>query len=125
MKRFGLLCSGLLLALGLLGCGPDDGDVRGDLEVVPAATWLVGEHEGSVILTAVVGEGIEANAYPLEWTVKNPTIGYIASQSADKAVYMMYRPIMAGNAITVRDQLGREGIALVSWKPEGEDEQEE
>jgi hypothetical protein len=117
MKRWQGWCCGTLLALGLLGCGPDDGDVRGELEVVPASTVLVGEHEESVILTVVVGEGTEAIVYPLEWSVSNPAIGRIVSQSADKAVYAIYRAVEAGNAITVRDQIGREGIALVSWKP--------
>lgn len=121
MKRFGLLCAGLLLALGLAGCEPDDDDVRGELEVEPASTWLEGE-EGSVMLTASVGEETEPIVYPLEWSVSNPSVGRIVSQSADRAVYAYDRPVEVLNVVTVRDQLGREGIAMVGWKPEDDEE---
>ncbi len=116
MNRFGRWCAGLLLALGMVGCEASNDDMRGELEVEPASTWLEGE-EGSVMLTAVVGKDIEPIVYPLEWSVSNPSVGRIVSQSADKAVYAYYHPVEVMNVVTVRDQLGRKGIAMVVWKP--------
>lgn len=122
MKRFGLLCAGLLLALGLAGCEPDDDDVRGELEVVPSDTDLTGGTKG-IVLTAVVGEDTNPIIYPLEWSVAYPYIGDVVAQSAASAVYLHTSPYAGGNVITVRDQIGREGIAVVNWEPDEEDEE--
>jgi hypothetical protein len=102
------------------GCEPSDDDVRGELDVTPAATILTGD-ERTVILTAhVVSEGTtpEPIIYPLEWSVTVPADGHVAAQSAAKAVYTHTGRRSGSNVILVRDQLGREGLASVSWEPE-------
>lgn len=122
MKRFGRLGAGLLLALGLLGCEADDDDVRGELKIVPSATDLSGVTKG-LVLTAVVGENADPTIYPLEWGVAYPYVGHVVAQSADSAAYLHTSPYAGGNVITVRDQIGREGVAVVNWEPDEEDEE--
>lgn len=119
MKRFGRLFAGLLLALGLAGCEPDDDDVLGELEVTPANTDLTGVTKG-IVLTAVVGDNADPSIYPLEWSVAYPFVGHVVAQSAASAAYLHTSPRAGENVITVRDQLGREGIAVVNWEPEEE-----
>jgi hypothetical protein len=121
MKRLGRTCAGLLLALGLVGCEPDDGEVRGELEVTPSDSDLTGGTKG-VVLTAEVGDGAEPIVYPLEWSVAFAHVGRIASQSANKAAYLHISTNAGGNVVSVRDRLGREGLAVVNWEPaEGEE----
>lgn len=120
MKRYTM--SLLLLPLLLLGsgCEPSDNEVRGELNVTPAATTLTGD-ERTVILEADVGVNgynPEPIVYPLKWTVSNPIIGRIAAQSATKAAYTHTGWSTGSNIITVRDQLGREGMSTVNWEPE-------
>ena len=110
---------GVLLALGLLGCEASDDDVRGELDVLPTDTDLTGVTKG-IVLTAVVGDTADPSLYPLEWSVAYPYVGHVIAQSANSAAYLHTSPHAGGNAITVRDQLGREGIAVVNWEPEEE-----
>jgi hypothetical protein len=110
-----------LLPLMLLcaGCEPDDDEVRGELPVTPATTTLTGD-EKTVILTADVtvnGADPEPIVYPLEWSVGDPSIGSVAAQSANSAVYSHLSEESRANIVTVRDQLAREGLATVYWEP--------
>ncbi len=110
----------MLTACLLAGCEPSDDEVRGELDVSPSSTSLEGETK-SVILTADVSTGgattPEVIVYPLNWSVDAADVGEITSQSADKAVYTHVSTNAGSNVITVRDQLGREGLATVHWQP--------
>ena len=55
--------------------------------------------------------------YPLEWSVSNPDIGMIISQSGSSAVFQTYRGRLGSTAITCRDQSEREGMATVTLVP--------
>jgi hypothetical protein len=117
MAICGCLAVGALLIT--IGCEPDDDDVRGELPVTPATTTLTGD-EKTVILTADVtvgGADPEPIVYPLEWSVSDPSVGSVAAQSANSAVYTHVSEENSANIITVRDQLAREGLATVYWEP--------
>jgi PBP1b-binding outer membrane lipoprotein LpoB len=119
MKRYRLVLLLLPLMLLCAGCEPDDDEVRGELEVTPATTTLTGD-EKTVILTADVtvdGADPEPIVYPLEWSVSAPSVGSVAAQSANSAVYTHVSEENSANIITVRDQLAREGLATVYWEP--------
>lgn len=52
---------------------------------------------------------------PLKWHVSNPALGRIASQGGYSAIYESFGG-RGQNYITVKDQFGREGIAVVSQR---------
>jgi PBP1b-binding outer membrane lipoprotein LpoB len=119
MKRYTSLLLCIPIVLLVAGCEPDDDEVRGELPVTPAATTLTGD-EKTVILTADVtvnGAAPEPIVYPLEWSVSAPGVGRIVTQSADKAAYTHTAASAAVNTVTVRDGLGREGLATIAWEP--------
>jgi len=121
MKVISAILTILPVVLLCSGCEPSADDVRGELEVTPATTTLTGD-EKMVILTANVagnGDAPESIVYPLKWTVSDPTVGHVAVQSANSAVYTQtYSGTHATTTIiTVRDGLAREGLATVLWQP--------
>lgn len=111
-KTCAVILSSLVM---ILGCEPSDSEVRGELEVSPDFSML-SESSPSVLLSVEsVGEGVDGIVYPLEWSVVDPAAGRIVGRSARKAVYVHQSSSVGTNTIIVRDQLGREGIASVTW----------
>ena len=125
-------CLLVVVAAGLwcVGCEKSDDNTRGSISVYPSSVWLTGV-TNAVTLTADVSIGmgqtgtIESIAFPLEWSVENPEMGHIVSHSGSQAVYAHTYGWAGGNAITVKDGYGREGIAVVSWQPEATPEPSE
>jgi hypothetical protein len=105
----GVLC---VAAFWVAGC--DDGAGYG-LTVTPADVDLaVGEtSQGFAVGTSTNdASGLRALSLPLEWSVSNPSLGYIVAGSGASAVYVRTATIGI-NVITVQDQYGAEGIATV------------
>ena len=60
---------------------------------------------------------------PLKWQVSNPSLGRIARSAGYSAVYESFGG-RGQNYVTVEDQVGREGIAVVNHRWESELDQE-
>ena len=86
------------------------------IEVTPATTDLVGED--SVLLTAAAANDIEL-LLPLTWSVENPTLGRIVSSAGLSAVYESTNA-EGSSAVTVTDQIGRDGLAIIRQTPPAE-----
>ena len=127
----GVVIAGLL-GLGV-GCG-DDVETGTGLNVTPASSTVYADG-ATVLLTACTGDcdgtsnvatatNLEEKLLlPLEWSVVNPALGRIMAVAGYSAVYESYGP-RGQNYIIVRDQGGREGLAVVEqrWQegdPEG------
>mgnify|MGYP001594569579 CR=1 FL=1 len=116
---------GVLLAVGMLlsGC-EDEGTVA--LTVDPSYVDMSdpsntnystsGSSSNSASTPATqtftVTAGTRQLSLPLEWSVSNPELGYIAAAGGYSASYVRSGGI-GDNAIRVRDQYGAEGVATV------------
>ncbi len=135
-----LLCVGFVAGFMLTGCETDSGS---SLTVHPARIEMSGSDNMQVFLASgpitvdtnsasattpessgdtagdepledldTVGGGFGALAFPLEWSVSDPSLGAIIESSGRRAAYV--RTSRAGmNIVTVRDQYGSEGFAVV------------
>ena len=130
MKAMG---AGLALAalLGLAG-GCEDAETDTALAVDPSSSETTGKGE-TVVLTAydpdevvyakasvdsTVSESNSISAQillPLEWRVSNGGLGRIASSAGYAAIYESYGT-EGQNYITVQDQIGRKGTAVVEQR---------
>ena len=116
-----LVCSLLLcLVIGsgvhlFTGCEAADG-VKG-LTISPS-TVTITPTSGTAIFTASTSVSNDI-AFPLEWSVSNSDLGYIAGSSGNQAVYQGYTFDNVDNVITARDQYGNEGYATVRQRPVG------
>lgn len=111
-------CGRLYLTLGVLIIGglvisfvtscEMDGDRS--LSVVPKES-MIGPNIASMSLAVL--DGTRDLSLPLEWRVANPDLGYVAQ---DLGLYVVYiRSTQHGvNTITVRDQYGSEGVAVIA-----------
>ncbi len=105
---------GLLLGAALLagvGCDPTASD--NTIIVTPAGTNIaLNTH---IRLTASLPGGADEDRtlyYPLEWSVKHPSIGVVLHTQGDSAVYR-HHAWGPANIVMVRDQAGSEGFAGV------------
>lgn len=97
------------LVCGVLTTGCEKGDTQ-SLGVSPGnATigWNVARY------TLAVVSGARDLSLPLEWTVTNPALGHILHSSGYYATYAQTGEVGV-NTITVRDQYGTEGFAVVT-----------
>jgi hypothetical protein len=53
-------------------------------------------------------------AFPLEWRVSSDKMGYIKNPSGSQALYVANKYYYGQNIVTVRDQYGNEGSAVVT-----------
>jgi len=120
MKKDNLLTNGLftgavILVLSALlfvvGCETETTDTGLKVEVTPE------ENVNGGFLLTVTGltndESTNSVVYmPLTWTVSNPSIGNIRVQGGYSATYES-TGAFGQNTVTVRDQAGREGLALL------------
>ena len=97
----------LLLTMGMLGC--DSSSSGTNITIEPSSVFLPTE-VGSVAFTA---SGSTNLLLPLEWSVSNPELGGILRSEGLTAIYGSTGQA-GNNAITVRDQGGREGVAVVT-----------
>lgn len=80
--------------------------------VSPGSVTLGGSNATSaVIFSAQVKSPL---AMPLAWSVANTTLGNIVSQSGSNATYRASPGHKGDNVVTVRDQYGNEGSAVVT-----------
>lgn len=97
-----------------MGTGCEEADGLEGLAVSPATVTLGGSNAVSAQeFTAAVSNNL---ALPLEWSVSNPSLGDIRSQSGAKAIYKANTGRKGDNVITVRDQYKNEGSAVVTQK---------
>lgn len=84
------------------------------VSISPSGVTLgVGATNGasSVVFTALVHDSL---ALPLTWSVVNASMGTIVSASGSNATYMAYTGKTGNNVITVQDQYGNKGSAVVT-----------
>ena len=81
------------------------------LDVTPASSEI--QVRGAVNLTASSSDNDRQLYYPLVWSVSDGTLGSVRNAAGDSAVYVAGSK--AGvNTIVVQDQMGAEGIAVVT-----------
>lgn len=95
--------------LGPLGC--ETTDTNNSITVTPSQVDLIGVG-ASVSLTATATDPARALFLPLVWTASNPNIGDVTGRGVT-GVYVS-RGGIGANVITVRDQGGAQGIAVVT-----------
>ena len=101
-----------VLAGMIFGCeSTSSGDLA--IQVEPSSAVIAGQ--GSVFFTAVVDTN-QNLVLPLEWSVDEPVLGRISESAGLSAVYVSSGAVGA-SAITVRDQSGRDGLAVVNQTP--------
>ncbi len=111
------LSGSLILALSLLfvvvGCESETTNTG--LTVDPSFTdFVYGSHEGGVFTVTGLPDGANTNTavyMPLIWSVDTPALGTIKTSGGNSASYESFG-IVGVNTITVRDQAGREGLAI-------------
>lgn len=117
MKVFKLVGVALVM-LGMAafvwtGCESAEGTDGVGLD--PSSATLGGSSTNSYtqVFTARVNGAL---ALPLEWRVSNPDLGHIISASGSNATYQANVGRKGDNVITVTDQYGNEGSAVVTQK---------
>ena len=111
IRKYSLvLIAALPVLVGIiLGCeSTSSGDLA--IQVEPSSTEIAGQ--GTVFFTAVVDTN-QNLVLPLEWSVDEPVLGRISESAGLSAVYVSSGAVGA-SAITVRDQSGRDGLAVVN-----------
>lgn len=102
------------------GCETTEGDTTG-LTVSPSTYTSTNRSElivfevGSgtnTFTNMIANSGLRDLSLPLEWSLGNPSLGYIAAQSGYSCTYARGRADGI-QTITVRDQYGAEGQATV------------
>lgn len=106
-----LLLAGLFATAVAAGC--EQGSAGSALGISPGAVTM---SSASAYVTFAVGSGTNATSLPLEWTVSNPYLGRIVRSEGLTATYVRFTP-NGRNSITVKDQNGVEGIAMVYQVP--------
>lgn len=118
---------GLACFLVLIGC--ETASTNADVAVIvvePEVSYIEGAGTGVLLKASAqafapddAGQPIgttnklEGLYLPLEWRVSDTSLGLIAETVANSAVYVSLGP-QGANVITVRDQAGNEGIAIVN-----------
>jgi hypothetical protein len=108
MKKVALAaCSCALAVLALTGCEPVEEAVS--LVITPTQVEVTAPNS-AVTLSA---SGLRDLSLPLAWSVENPALGNISPAfTGSNAVYVSTR-IEGANMVTVRDQYGAEGHAVI------------
>lgn len=76
-----------------------------DIDVSSAVTFTASVPEGDLKTRTLY--------YPLEWSLSKPGLGTIQQSAGNTAVYVAGKT-EGVNTVTVRDQMGAEGVASVS-----------
>ncbi|MEI6514741.1 MAG: hypothetical protein WCO77_02080 [bacterium] len=115
MSKLSAVCVAVVfMALGmwvLTGCDSAEG-VDG-VGVSPAAVTLGGSATNATTAVVFTAQVKDALALPLEWSVSSPALGIIISHSGSNATYKA-NAATGENIVTVRDQYGNEGSAVVT-----------
>ena len=115
------ICLATALAVAFLSGGCEDADTQMALTLTPDEVELT--ETGSVLFTAelpdadpeTTGNRAEELLLPLEWRVHNPGLGGIQASGGNSAVYQS-NGRHGQNVVHVRDQGGREGVAVVNQR---------
>lgn len=119
----GACLAGLALTLLFVGCeSSTPGGSEMAITVDPSSATISGGVQ-AVVLTASSASQEEDLALPLEWSVSNPALGDFINVGGLSAVYQSTTDL-GSNAITVRDQRGAEGVAVVYQQTEPAEEEE-
>ena len=117
------ICLATALAVAMLAGGCEDADTQMAITLTPDEVELTGA--GSVLFTAGLpnadanvdpestGDRAEELLQPLVWSVQNPGLGGIQSSGGNSAAYQS-NGRRGQNVVRVRDQGGREGVAVVN-----------
>lgn len=113
-----LVLAGVMAAIVGAGCwlmtGCESAEGTDGISLSPASVTLGGSSSNAtsaVVFTASVKGSL---ALPLSWRVSNSTLGTIVSQSGSNATYRANEGRTGDNIITVSDQYGNEGSAVVA-----------
>ena len=115
------ICLATALAVALLAGGCEDAETHMAITLTPDEVELT--ETGSVLFTAELAnvdpeatdDRAEELLQPLVWRVQNPGLGAIQSSGGNSAVYQS-NGLHVQNVVHVRDQGGREGVAVVNQR---------
>lgn len=96
--------------------GCDSAGGTSGVNIAPSSVTLGDPSGTNTAASAVVfnAQVSDALALPLEWRIANAALGSIISQSGSNATYKANAGKTGENIVTVRDQYGNEGSAVVT-----------
>ena len=103
-----------IMAMGAwMWTGCESAGNTGGISISPSSVVLGGSSNVTRVasFTATVSDAL---ALPLSWRVSTPDLGTIISASGSNATYKANPGMTGDNVVTVRDQYGNEGSAVVS-----------
>ena len=105
----GLAVGFVLVMLLAVGCEKTNTSIT--LDVTPVSSEI--QVRDAVSLKASSSDAERTIYYPLVWSVSDGSLGSIQNAAGDTAIYVASRK--AGvNSIIVKDQVGAEGLAMVT-----------
>lgn len=116
-----VLLAGMVAVVACVFCAGCENTETGMTLTVTPATSVINTN-GVVLLKAGLPENTSSNEtrqiyFPLSWSVSNSKIGFLRDMAGDSAVYEG-RNAKGVNTVTVRDQAGAEGIAVITQEEE-------
>ena len=100
-----------MAALGFVMSGCENGDDTSGLVITPDTAELT--LTNNAVLLTVATNSLRPLSLPLTWSVNNPALGNIQGQGGASAVYTR-TPVDGSNVVTVEDQYGSRGIAVMN-----------
>jgi len=115
MKRIGMLgVAVVMMAMAaLIWTGCESAGGTGGIGLTPSSVTLGGSSSNATSVVVFSAQVNGALALPLEWRVSNSDLGNILSYSGSNATYRANTGKTGENVVTVTDQYGNEGSAVV------------
>ena len=95
----------------VLTVGCETGEDTAGLTISPSESTLT--LTNNAVVLSVSSNQLTDLSLPLTWSVNNPSLGNIAGSGGSTAVYTRSTP-NGSNVITVQDQRGARGVAVVN-----------
>lgn len=115
MRKWAIIgmAAGLMAMAGGVWTGCESAGGTSGVGISPSSYTLGGSssNASAVVFTAQVSDTL---ALPLSWRVSNSSLGTIISASGSNATYKANAGRTGDNVVTVSDQYGNEGSAVVT-----------
>lgn len=104
----------MMVMASLIWTGCESAGGTGGVGVSPAAVTLGVGSSNTTSAVVFAAQVTGALALPLAWRVSNSSLGNIVSASGSNATYQANAGKKGDNVVTVTDQYGNEGSAVVT-----------